>query len=197
VAGESLSSLAGRVTSSWQRGGGVSGGELTHDLMEKVTYRPAGWLVYRGQLDAEAERPILTEMLKGEFGPRASLYGPFEYDDGTFPNKLLIHYIKSCGFIHPIYGLVKPIELAEDDLKSRVQEALAAPSWSEGVQGAAMLLYLSLDEYSASNAEFLQQVLALGWSLCDAQAAISSSTVVVVDCINSAFGPANKRISIW
>jgi len=112
VAGESLSSLAGRVTSSWQRGGGVSGGELTHDLMEKVTYRPAGWRVYRGQLDAEAERPILTEMLKGEFGPRASLYGPFEYDDGTFPNKLLIHYIKSYCFIHPIYGLVKPIELA-------------------------------------------------------------------------------------
>jgi hypothetical protein len=37
-----------------------------HDLMAKVTYRPAGWLVYRGQLDAEAERLILTEMLKGK-----------------------------------------------------------------------------------------------------------------------------------
>jgi len=33
------------------------------DLMEKVAYRPAGWRVYRGQLDAEAECLILMEML--------------------------------------------------------------------------------------------------------------------------------------
>ena len=39
------------------------------DLMKKVTYRPARWLVYRGQLDAEAERLILTEMLKGALPP--------------------------------------------------------------------------------------------------------------------------------
>jgi len=43
-----------------------------HDLMAKVAYRPPGWLVYRGQLDDAAERLILTEMLKGEFGPRTS-----------------------------------------------------------------------------------------------------------------------------
>ena len=39
-----------------------------HDLMAKVTYRPAALLVDRGQLDAEAERVILTEMLRGKMG---------------------------------------------------------------------------------------------------------------------------------
>jgi len=43
--------------------------------MAKVTYRPARWLVYRGQLDVDAERLILKEMLKGYYGPRTSLYG--------------------------------------------------------------------------------------------------------------------------
>jgi len=120
-----------------------------HDLMAKVRYRPAGWLVYRGQLDAEAERVILTEMLKGEFGPRTSLYGSFEYDDVPYPEQLPEKYIERHGFTHPICGLVKPIELEWDgNLKNRIQEALAAPSWSEGVRGAAMLLYLSLKAFS-------------------------------------------------
>ena len=116
-----------------------------HDLMGKVTYRPPGWLVYRGQLDVEAERLILIEMLKGAYGPRTSLYGSFEYDDVPNPEELPKQYIQRHGFTHLICGLVKPIELERDSgLKERIQEALVAPSWSEGVKGAAMLLYLSL-----------------------------------------------------
>jgi len=111
--------------------------------MQKVTYRPAGWLVYQGQLDAEAERLILTEMLKGCDGLRTSLYGPFEYDDVLNPEQLPERYIKRHGFNHPICGLVDPIKVSLDnDLKNRIQKALAAPSWSEGVKDAAMLLYL-------------------------------------------------------
>ena len=120
-----------------------------HDLMAKVTYRPAGWLVYRGQLDAQAERLILTEMLKGEYGPRTSLYGSFGYDDVRSPQKLPKQYIEMHGFTHPICGLVEPIELERDSgLKKRIQEVLAAPSWPEGVKGAAMLLYLSLKAFN-------------------------------------------------
>jgi len=120
-----------------------------HDLMEKVTYRPARWLVYQGQLDAEAERLILTEMLKGASGPRTSLYGSFEYDDATYPELLPEQYIFRHGFTHPICGLVGPIGFKSDSyLKKRIQEALAAPSWSEGVKGAAMLLYLSLNAFN-------------------------------------------------
>jgi hypothetical protein len=120
-----------------------------HDLMEKVTYRPARWLVYRGQLDAEAERLILTEMLKGASGPRTSLYGSFEYDDATYPELLPEQYIFRHGFTHPICGLVGPIGFKSDSyLKKRIQEALAAPSWSEGVKDAAMLLYLSLKAFN-------------------------------------------------
>jgi len=116
-----------------------------HDLMAKVRYRPAGWLVYRGQLDAEAERLILTEMLMGEYGPRTSLYGSFEYDNVLFPIAFPIQYIQRHGFTHPICGLVEPLRLEWNrDLWNRIQEALVAPSWSEGVKGAAMLLYLSL-----------------------------------------------------
>jgi len=37
-------------------------------LMKKVAYRPAGWWVHWGRLDAEAERVILTEMLRGKMG---------------------------------------------------------------------------------------------------------------------------------
>ena len=119
-----------------------------HDLMAKVTYRPPGWLVYQGQLDAEAEGLILTEMLKGCDGPRTSLYGSFEYDDVRYPGKLPKQYIDRHGFTHPICGLVEHIELERDsDLKNRIQEALAAPSWPEGVKGAAMLLYLSLKAF--------------------------------------------------
>jgi len=120
-----------------------------HNLMEKVTYRPARWLVYRGQLDAEAERLILTEMLKGASGPRTSLYGSFEYDDATYPELLPEQYIFRHGFTHPICGLVGPIGFKSDSyLKKRIQEALAAPSWSEGVKDAAMLLYLSLKAFN-------------------------------------------------
>jgi len=120
-----------------------------HDLMAKVTYRPPGWLIYRGQLDAEAERVILTEMLKGDDGPRASLYGSFEYDDVPNPKELPKQYIKRHGFTHPICGLVglRAFEWYVG-LENRIQEALAAPSWSEGVQGAAMLLYLSLKPFN-------------------------------------------------
>jgi len=119
-----------------------------HDLMTKVTYRPVQWLVYRGRLDAEAERLILTEMLKGEYGPRTSLYGPFAYDAVQYPEILPEQYIRRHGFTHPICGLVEPIELEwGSDLKNCIQEALAAPSWSEGVKGAAMLLYLSLKAF--------------------------------------------------
>ena len=115
-----------------------------HDLMEKVTYRPARWLVYQGQLDAEAERLILMEMLKGEFGIRSSfLYGSFEYDNVLFANTLQAQYIKRYGFTHPVCGLAGPIASASD-LKKRIQAALDAPIWSEGVKGATMLLYLSL-----------------------------------------------------
>ena len=117
-----------------------------HDLMAKVTYRPAGWLVYRGRLDAEAERVILTEMLKGEYGPRTSLYGSFNYDNLRYPEQLPEHYIERHGFTHPICGLVELRAFKSDhDLKNRIQEALAASSWSEGMKGAAMLLYLSLN----------------------------------------------------
>ena len=124
-----------------------------HDLMAKVTYRPAGWLVYRGQLDAEAERLILTEMLMGEYGPRTSLYGSFEYDNVLFPIALPIQYIQRHGFTHPICGLVKPLQLEWNrDLWNRIQEALVAPSWSEGVKGAAMLLYLSLQRCASDSA---------------------------------------------
>ena len=119
------------------------------DLMAKVTYRPPGWLIYRGQLDAEAERLILTEMLKGASGPRTSLYGSFEYDDATYPELLPEQYIFRHGFTHPICGLVGPIGFKSDSyLKKRIQEALAAPSWSEGVKDAAMLLYLSLKAFN-------------------------------------------------
>jgi len=45
-------------------------------LMKKVAYRPAGWWVHCGRLDAEAERVILTEMLRWENGLMPSLYGP-------------------------------------------------------------------------------------------------------------------------
>ena len=124
-----------------------------HDLMAKVRYRPAGWLVYRGQLDAEAERLILTEMLMGEYGPRTSLYGSFEYDNVLFPIALPIQYIQRHGFTHPICGLVKPLQLEWNrDLWNRIQEALVAPSWSEGVKGAAMLLYLSLKRCAGNSA---------------------------------------------
>ena len=124
-----------------------------HDLMAKVTYRPAGWLVYRGQLDAEAERLILTEMLMGEYGPRTSLYGSFEYDNVLFPIAFPIQYIQRHGFTHPICGLVEPLRLEWNrDLWNRIQEALVAPSWSEGVKGAAMLLYLSLKRCAGNSA---------------------------------------------
>jgi len=122
-----------------------------HDLMAKVTYRPPGWRVYRGQLDADAERLILTEILKEDDGPRKYLYGPFEYDDVRYPEILPRQYILRHGFTHPICGLVGPIELGlNGDLKQRIQEALAAPSWSEGVKDAAMLLYLSLKTFNES-----------------------------------------------
>jgi len=115
-----------------------------HDLMEKVTYRPARWLVYRDQLDAEAERLILMEMLKGEFGIRSSfLYGSFEYDNVLFANTLQAQYIKRYGFTHPVCGLVG-LAASGFNLKKNIQEALDAPNWSEGVKGATMLLYLSL-----------------------------------------------------
>jgi hypothetical protein len=120
-----------------------------HDLMGKVTYRPPGWLVYRGQLDAEMERLILMEMLKRYDEPRTSLYGSFEYDDVKYPWQLSELYIKRHGFTHPICGLVRPVEFeADHGLKNRIQEALDAPSWSEGVKGAAMLLYLSLNAFN-------------------------------------------------
>jgi len=131
-----------------------------HDLMAKVTYRPAGWLVYRGQLDAEAERVILTEMLRGKDGPKTSLYGSFQYDDHVeFPDTLPNNYIWKHGFTHQICGLVDPTALEwGSDLKDCIQAALAAPSWSEEVKGAAMLLYLSL---KASNklGENAQEIL--------------------------------------
>ena len=130
-----------------------------HDLMAKVAYRPPGWLVYRGQLDAEAERLILIEMLKGHDGPRTSLYGSFEYDDVPYPSNFPKQYIERHGFTHPICGLVRPIELElYHGLEKRIQEALAAPSWSEGVKEAAMLLYLSLNalnDLSANTQEIL------------------------------------------
>ena len=130
-----------------------------HDLMAKVTYRPPGWLIYRGQLDAEAERLILIEMLKGAYGPRTSLYGSFEHDDVRYPGKLPEYYIKRHGFTHPICGLVNPTELEwRRDLCNRIQEVLAAPSWSEGVKGAAMLLYLSLKGFNGLRMT-LQEIL--------------------------------------
>ena len=120
-----------------------------HDLMGKVAYRPPGWLVYRGQLDAEAERLILTEMLRGYYGPRTSLYGPFEYDDVLNPEQLPKQYIDRHGFTHPICGLVNFTDLEYDsELQHRIQAALTAPSWPEGVKGAAMLLYLSLKPFN-------------------------------------------------
>jgi hypothetical protein len=65
------------------------------------------------------------------------------------PKELPKQYIERHGFTHPICGLVEPRELEWDsDLKNRIQEALAAPSWSEGVKGAAMLLYLSLKAFN-------------------------------------------------
>jgi len=130
-----------------------------HDLMAKVTYRPARWLVYRGQLDAEAERLILTEMLRGDHGPRTSLYGSLEYDNVLCPILFPMQYIKRHGFTHPICGLVGLTALEWDNnLKDCIQEALAAPIWSEGVKGAAMLLYLSLKEYGYLNG-YSQEVL--------------------------------------
>jgi len=120
-------------------------------LMQKVTYRPAGWWVYWGQLDAEAERVILTEMLRGEDGLMPSLYGPFGYDDVLNPERLPEEYIYRHGFTHPICGLVAPrVWLLNCGLRQRIREALAAPSWSEGVKDAVMLLYLSLNEFKNS-----------------------------------------------
>jgi hypothetical protein len=88
-------------------------------------------------------------MLKGASGPRTSLYGSFEYDDSTYPELLPAGYILRHGFTHPICGLVGPIGFKSDSyLKRRIQEALAAPSWSEGVKDAAMLLYLSLKAFN-------------------------------------------------
>ena len=120
-------------------------------LMKKVTYRPAGWWVHWGRLDAEAERVILTEMLRGEDGLMPSLYGLFEYDDVPNPKRLPEEYIYRHGFTHPICGLVESREcLLNYGLRNRIREALAAPSWSEGVKDAAMLLYLSLNEFKNS-----------------------------------------------
>ena len=137
-----------------------------HDLMAKVTYRPVGWLVYRGQLDAEAERLILTEMLKGEYGPRTSLYGSFEYDDVRFPEKLPEQYIKKHGFTHPICGLVEFVDLEYgSEVQNRIKEALDAPSWSEGVKGAAMLLYLSLNAFNDFSAHLQELFNALNKNL--------------------------------
>jgi len=131
-----------------------------HDLMAKVVYRPVRWLIYRGRLDAEGERLILTEILKGTYGPKTSLYGSFEYDDyAEFPYTLPNQYIRKHGFTHPICGLVKPTALEWDsDLKNCIQEALVAPSWSEGVKGAAMLLYLSLKAFKDLN-DSVQEIL--------------------------------------
>jgi len=113
-------------------------------LMKKATYRPAEWLVYRGQLDAMAERVILTEMLRGKDRLRTSL-------DGQSPERLPEEYIKRHGFTHPICGLVEPRAcLLDGDLRNRIQEALATPSWSEGMKDAAMLLYVSLNEFKKS-----------------------------------------------
>jgi len=137
-----------------------------HDLMANVTYRPVGWLVYRGQLDAEAERLILTEMLKGEYGPRTSLYGSFEYDDVRFPEKLPEQYIKKHGFTHPICGLVEFVDLEYgSEVQNRIKEALDAPSWSEGVKGAAMLLYLSLNAFNDFSAHLQELFNALNKNL--------------------------------
>jgi len=137
-----------------------------HDLMAKVTYRPARWLVHQGQLDAEAERVILTEMLRGKDGPRTTLYGPFEYDDVPYPEKLPKQYIDRHGFTHPICGLVRQIEFElYRGLEKRIQEALAAPSWSEGVKGAAMLLYLSLKAFNDLSYPFQELINTLEQNL--------------------------------
>ena len=138
-----------------------------HDLMAKVTYRPPGWLVYRGQLDAEAERLILVEMLKGASEPTTSLYGPFEYDDDvTYLKKLPQQYIKKHGFTHPICGLVEFVDLEYgSEVQNRIKEALDAPSWSEGVKGAAMLLYLSLNAFNDFSAHLQELFNALNKNL--------------------------------
>ena len=125
-----------------------------HDLMAKVTYRPAALLVDRGQLDAEAERVILTEMLRGIDELRPSLYGrcSSEYDDFQNPERLPSWYIYDHGFTHRICGLIEPSAflLWNDYLRLLIREALTAPNWSEGVKDAAMLLYISLNEFKNS-----------------------------------------------
>jgi len=137
-----------------------------HDLMGKVTYRPPGWLVYRGQLDAEMERLILMEMLKRYDEPRTSLYGSFEYDDLLFPSQLLTEYIERHGFTHPICGLIDLRDLDWDNfLKKYIQEVLAAPSWSEGTKGAMMLLYLFLKALNKSSARFRELLNTLEQNL--------------------------------
>jgi hypothetical protein len=105
-------------------------------------------------------------MLKGEYGPRTSLYGSFEYDDVRFPEKLPEQYIKKHGFTHPICGLVEFVDLEYgSEVQNRIKEALDAPSWSEGVKGAAMLLYLSLNAFNDFSAHLQELFNALNKNL--------------------------------
>jgi len=114
------------------------------ELMAKVAYRPVEWRIAEGDLDGEAERLVLIEMLKGKYDSRP-LGGPYEYDNVIFPHRLANDYIKARGFTHPICGLIDLKEAAQDDeVIRRIHEALSGSHWSDGTRKAAMLLYLSL-----------------------------------------------------
>jgi hypothetical protein len=108
------------------------------DLMAKVAYRPVSWRIAEGNLDAEAERLVLIEMLKGDDWPRPL----YEHDEVS---QLPHEYIKKHGFTHPICGLINLIEAMRDgEVIREIQAALASAQYSEGVRQAAAVLYMLL-----------------------------------------------------
>ena len=116
------------------------------DLMAKVAYRPVGWRIAEGNLDAETECLVLIEMLKGDDWPRPL----YEYDEVTRPSRLPNEYIKKHGFSHPICGLIDLVEAMRDgEVIREIQAALASTQWPEGMRQAAAVLYMLLGSVEA------------------------------------------------
>jgi hypothetical protein len=139
-------------------------------LIDKVKYRPAMYRVYKGGLDEEGEREVLTAMLREEHDYGVTgLYTEhllklrWNLNKNYMPNfmqdteitylesgGLPGWYIRRHGFTHRICGLVSPYEVYFNyEIKEEIKDKLLAPCWSKEVCEAAMLLYISLNIFIA------------------------------------------------
>jgi len=151
-------------------------------LIDKVKYRPAIYRVYKGGLDEEGEREVLTAMLREEHDYGATgLYPEYllklrwNLNKNYIPNyiqdieityleDLAGEYIRRHGFTHRICGLVSPYKVAlYNEIKEEIKGKLLAPYWSEEVREAAMLLYISLNRFIVGERfnEKFKEILAI------------------------------------